>query len=240
MKIAVIGDSISEGIGRQKQNYCNLLEDKFKSYEFKNFSLTGTTIKYALDKKEEIISYRPDILIMCYGQVEALTRPNPATFAYKMIPKRYKGLGMIDPRALYTSKYPQRIFQKIDSFIRYNLKKILIHLFGYIQWVEIEEFERLYKKFINDIKPHIKYIVVLSTVNINDKYFPSCTNQFLQYNKVINKISSESKLVFIDIYKELSLYSYDEVFLEDHFHPSIKGYDVISNLITNQINDLRR
>lgn len=238
LKIAIIGDSISEGIGSKKINYCKILESQFKDFQFKNFSLTGTTIKYALQQKDNILHYNPEVLIVCYGQVEALTRPKDNTIAYRLAPSRYKRLGMMDPRALYTSKSLKKLVQKFDSNIRYNFKKLLIRNLGYVQWVGIEEFEELYMKFIESVSKNIKYVILLSTVNINDHYFPYCTNEFQKYNKVIEKIALEKNLSYINIYNQLSHYEFDEVFLHDHFHPNSQGYEVISRSIAEKINKL--
>ena len=49
MKIAIFGDSISEGIGSRKYNYAKELEKIMKSdnnIEIYNYSYTGTTINY--------------------------------------------------------------------------------------------------------------------------------------------------------------------------------------------------
>ncbi|WP_455579996.1 hypothetical protein [Faecalibacillus intestinalis] len=98
MKIAIFGDSISEGIGSRKYNYAKELEKIMKSddnnIEIYNYSYTGTTINYIFSLNEwKNIKF--DLIIVAYGNVDGMLRPNLDKFPnfYKYLPKRYKKMG---------------------------------------------------------------------------------------------------------------------------------------------------
>ena len=77
IKIAVVGDSITQGIGSKKINYVEIMKtDLGRNFSIKNYGLTGTTIKYAYEIIEEINEYNPDIVVLSYGNVDAQIRPN--------------------------------------------------------------------------------------------------------------------------------------------------------------------
>ena len=110
MKIAILGDSISEGLGSKKINYVRplfeYLEEKLptEQIEIGNYSKTGKTIHYALDIIDDVNSFNPDVVIIMCGIVDAMIRPNPSHKPnfYWLVPKRYRGNGMLHPRPFYS------------------------------------------------------------------------------------------------------------------------------------------
>lgn len=237
MRIAVLGDSITEGIGRKKVNYCSNLERQLNNSVVKNFGFTGSTIRYTLKIQEEVLRFNPDVLIVFYGNVDALPRVNSNSKIYKLLPKRYKALGMMDPRALYSSKKAKRAIQKIDSAFRYRLKKVLLKTTGSIQWVNIVDFEDIYTEFLLCFKDTDTKIILLSTVPMYEKYFPKANEEYIKYNNIIHKLAKEMGGQYIDLYNELQNYSKEEIYLSDYFHPNAYGYEVISKLIVRCIDD---
>lgn len=235
MKIAILGDSISEGIGSKKVNYCDFLQELMPQCKIYNFALTGTTIKYGLEIKDKIIEYNPDVVVIFYGNVDALPRMKENCRAYKYIPNRYKGLGMSDPRALYTRKKPKMYFQYIDSFIRYNLKNLIIKLYGYTQWTTLNEFESYYDELLKGIMKENRKIILLTNVPIDEKFFPNSNYEYNRYNAVIHEKGKKYKLDIIDIYNQLSIYKQEDIFLKDKYHPNKKGYKIIAELIYNKL-----
>ena len=194
MKIAIYGDSISEGIGKRKVNYSEFIKEglsqKYQNIIIDNFAHTGTTIKY-LDEVlgSNITEY--DVIIIGYGNVDGMLRPDimHRPNYYRFLPSRYKQNGMLNPRPYYSSKYWRKIIQHLDSIVRTKLNKILLSCQGSTTWVSVEEFERIYKNNITKIKcsGEKKKIVLLSTVRVGEKYFPGTNLSYEKYNEVIRE-----------------------------------------------------
>lgn len=235
MKVIILGDSISEGIGSKKVNYCKILESRLPNLNFSNLALTGTTITYCQTIMKDVLDIKPDIVIMFYGNVDALPRVKENTFVYKCIPKRYKGLGMMDPRALYTSRKKKRFIQKIDSFIRYKMKNTIIKYQGYTQWTPAKEFKEKYDQILSIFKKNGINVITISNVPISEKYFNHANLEYKNYNHIIEGLSNKYEYEYINLYKELSGYKLNEVFLHDLYHPNKYGYEIISDLITEKI-----
>lgn len=236
MKIAIMGDSISQGIGSKKINYAKILE---KDYQVNNFALTGTTTKYALDIIEDVIDYNPNLVILFYGNVDALPRVKSNTWVYKnIIPKRYKGLGMFDPRALYTSKLYKKIFQIIDSQFRYRLKNLLIKLQGYEQWVKIDEFKINYDEILNKLISNDIKVITISNVPIDENYFNNANKEYKKYNTIIKDLSNKYNCNFINLDLDLDKNNLKNIFLKDLYHPNQLGYEIISDLINREIKNM--
>lgn len=245
MKCVVLGDSISEGIGKKKINYVNDLQ-KETNYEFINLAKTGTTIVYANNLINEIINYGPDIAIIMYGSVDAQIRPNIDKNKYnikKFIPNRYLQKGMLDERAFYSKKIYRIIPDKIDNFIRKILKKIVVLTQGTIQLVPINQFTNIYTNFIKTLKKKNIKPILISTVFIDDKYFLNSSIEYEKYNNVIKKIAAKEKCIFIDLYNELKnskeIHGWDMYFSKDHFHPNERGYKFIADNISKKCKEVK-
>lgn len=229
MKIAIMGDSISQGIGSKKINYSDILSN---NHEVKNFALTGTTTEYAIEIIDSVLKYEPDVVILFYGNVDALPRVKTNTLIYKkIIPKRYKRLGMLDPRALYTSNKFKKIFQKFDSNLRFRLKNFLINKQGYEQWVCLESFKKNYDIILNKLKKRKIKVITISNVPISEKYFNYATEEYLKYNSVIKELSIRYNAKFIDLYYEFKDFDLEKIFLYDLYHFNLNGYKILSEFI---------
>ncbi|MDN5372920.1 MAG: hypothetical protein PWR19_1966 [Carnobacterium sp.] len=242
VNIAILGDSISEGIGSKKYNYCNLLKQNIEietdvTCTVKNFAYTGTTIEYANEIFKDVLDFKPDIIISFYGNVDAMVRPKITGKPnyYSLIPKRFKKNGMLDPRPFYSSNKVRCFFEHIDSFIRYNLKKILLKLQGDYCWVNIESFIEEYELFLERVSSANCKIFMVSTVVVDEYYFPGTQKNYRKYNKCIEKIANDKGANYIDVYNPLSKYNWDDVFNKDHFHPNTNGYKILASILTDNI-----
>ncbi len=233
MKIAICGDSISEGIGSLKINYQPLLQEKFKNVEIKNFAHTGSMINHMDQIELNIRKFDPDILILFYGNVDAMTRPKSKSVFYRFLPNRYRKNGMLSPRALFTRRFFVRGFQKIESLFRICLNKLLIKICGYEVWMTVDKFEEKYTEVLK--KYSGKNIILISTVPVYEKWFPHTNEQYVIYNKIIKELSEKNGCEFINAYDILSKYEWDNVFLADRFHLSQGGYEVIAEEISKAI-----
>lgn len=238
MNIIIYGDSISEGIGKRKNNYCDCLKKKLEKngedVNIINYAHTGTTIKYM----SELLNLQlPEcnIVIIGYGNVDAMLRPdlNHRPNYYKYLPSRYKQNGMLNPRPYYSNRWYKKVLQKFDSYIRTKLNVVLLSIQGKTRWVSIDEFREEYVKCIKKIKGGgCEKIILLSTVRVGDKYFPGTNTEYQKYNMVIKDISKIENCIFIDLY---SLLNDKKYFYEDLFHPNIAGYEMIAKAIYKKI-----
>lgn len=236
MKIAIFGDSISEGIGSRKYNYAKELEKIMKTddnnIEIYNYSYTGTTINYIFSLNEwKNIKF--DLIIVAYGNVDGMLRPNLDKFPnfYKYLPKRYKKNGMLNPRPYYSKRWYKSLFQHIDSFIRWNLNRFLLKFQGETTWVSLKEFENKYSKIMCDFSNITNNIILLSTVKVSNKYFPNTNNSYVKYNEIIKRVAEKYNCIYIDLFDQIN----EDEFYEDLFHPNQKGYIHIANLLLEKI-----
>lgn len=246
--ISIWGDSISEGIGKKKMNYCqSLAENLNNEVEIYNFAKTGSTIDFAYEKFKEVEEKNFDIGIIMYGSVDAQIRPNLERNRYgvcRIIPNRYKIGGMLSPRAFYSQKWYRYIPDRMDNIVRFILNKLVLLTQGKIQWVSIEKFELYYRKLISEMRQAgIKKLILVSTLYIDDKFFLNSSHEYEKYNHVIKKIADETGAKYIDVFSKfkeiVSTKGWGVCYSYDHFHPNKEGYDLIAVALARTIKSIR-
>lgn len=242
MKIILLGDSITQGLGSKKINFTKELQ-KLMGEETKitNLALTGTTILYAIDILDKIKEEKPDLVFILYGNVDAQIRPNREGFIFKKLPTRFKinNGSMISPRPFYSQQWDKKILQKGENLLRTIIRKLIYAVDGTEQWVDINEFETTYCLLcdkLNDLQ--INYFLC-STVYIDNKLFPGSLEEYAKYNNVIKKLAIRNRVPFIDIYNMFSTAvlekGWSKYYNYDHFHPNEAGYILMAEKIVKEI-----
>lgn len=239
MKIAILGDSISEGLGSKKFNYCKELKENIErdlniSCYIKNFACTGKTILYANEIRETVKEFNPDIIVSFFGSVDGMVRPQKKEPFWSLLPDRYKKNGMLDPRPFYSRKTSRSIIEHLDSFIRFRLKLILMKICGTYSWVDLELFEKEYKSLLKYFSKGPKMLLI-STVYIDDYYFPGSNSNFNLYNACIKNLAKEFSCNFIDLRPHQRKLKWKEIYNSDHFHPNKNGYTWYAEIIGKEI-----
>lgn len=238
IRIAVFGDSISEGIGSRKVNYCDCLQELLRNYYniviVDNYAHTGTMISYIEDIKEQWCGKRYDVVIIAYGNVDAMLRPdlNHTPNLYALLPSRYKKNGMLNPRPYFSRKWYRSIGQHFDSWFRWHLNRFLLNFQGTTTWVSESEFEKKYSIVLENLKKISGSFILLSTVHVSDRYFPGTNSSYMKYNEIIRSLSQHYHTVYVDLYN-LDFSTND--FYDDNFHPNEEGYKRIAATICDEI-----
>lgn len=244
MKCVILGDSISEGIGTKHINYIpKLINYTGGRYEFVNLAKTGTTVKYAEQNIERIISENPDCVLIMYGSVDAQIRANLNGNRFginKIIPKRYKIGGMLEPRAFYSKKLHRWFPDRADNIIRCILKKIILITEGKTQWVSMDEFRESYRKVVGSVIAQGIKVIAVSTIYLDDKFFLNSNMEYIKFNKIIIDISKDFNVDYIDLYsllkESVKKYGWDRYYSHDHFHPNQKGYEFFAKILSDNLN----
>ena len=192
MKIAIFGDSISDGIGSKHINYENDLFALIPGLSILNYSKSGETILYANSIKEEVAQHNPDIAIIFCGSVDGLIRANlegTSKFIKRIIPKRNKEPGMLEQRPFYSKNFFKRQINHIDNICRKVLKKIVIASGGTTQRVPIDLFERNYDDLIKYLTQKNINCILISSMFVDDKFFLKSNFELMKYNKIIENCS---------------------------------------------------
>lgn len=232
IKIVLLGDSITEGIGSRKINYSNdlknILEKNNINAEIYNLAVTGTTVEYGLSIIQKIKALSPDYVIIMYGSVDVQVRPNMETNYWKILtltPKRYKDVkGMLNPRPFSSKKFPRNILDALDNFYRWIWKKVVIKTQGTMQYLEINEFTKLYEELVNTLS--VYKLILCSTIYLDEKIYGENTiNNYIKTNEAIKKIAKTKNAGYVDVYnliKNVTANDWSNALLKDHFHPNEK------------------
>ena len=84
MKVLLLGDSITQGLGSKRINFADELNDLLgENYEIINYAASGTTIIYAYSNMDLIIDSECEVVCILYGNVDAQLKPNRKGHIFK-------------------------------------------------------------------------------------------------------------------------------------------------------------
>lgn len=242
MKIILLGDSITQGLGSKKVNFVKALEERLgDKYAIVNFAMTGSTIHYANEIAGRIIEENPKLVINLYGNVDAQLRVNREGLLFKHLPGRFGSPNgsMILPRPFYSHIWYKSLLQHIENGIRTIFRNLIYRVDGTEQWVPLAEFKVCYERLSQTLMTQGIPMMVCSTVYIDDKLFPGSQEQYQVYNSFLKQYAIENSMAYIDFYNLLKRMvekeGWKKYYNHDHFHPNGTGYLVMAKKIAETI-----
>jgi hypothetical protein len=238
MKVAIVGDSIANGLGVAGKSYKDILQARIEDMlgiDMELFDYTASAKPIMETNRanlEEIINIKPDIVIFGHGITEAMIRPSPKYL--KVLPRRYKRPGWMDPRPFYSKKWRKRVLEKLESSFRWRLKRFIILKYGGESIVSKSVFIKEVNLFITSILTQTQSnIIFVTQMGVDEKYYPYSQGQLNEYeNEIINLCTVDTRLTYIKGSEILSQWS---DFFEDHFHPNFIGHQKLAVSIYEKI-----
>ena len=245
MKIILLGDSITQGLGSKKVNFTEELSNLCCQDQIVNMALTGTTITYASERLNIFLEEKPEIVIILYGNVDAQLKPSRTGHIFKMLPSRFAHAdgSMLLPRPFYSHTWYKNWGQHIENWMRTIFRKLIYLIDGTEQWVSITEFIDEYRFVCKSFRDHDIRVICCSTVAIDEKLFPGSNAEYIKYNDKIKEIAEELGCIYLDIYARFNSLIMNEgwkgFYNYDHFHPNGKGYQLMAKWIYEGIERLK-
>lgn len=241
MKIVLLGDSITQGLGSKKINFTEELSKLCSNAQIVNMALTGTTIRYAKENIGEYLKQKPDVVVVLYGNVDAQLKPSRSGRLFKMLPPRFAHSdgSMLLPRPFYSHIWYKCLGQRIENCMRTFFRNLIYMVDGTEQWVTIGQFTDTYYEVCKKFRENDVRVVCCSTVAIDEKLFPGSGNEYLKYNAEISRIAKEMECAYVDLYEKFQSSvkhdGWDKVYNDDHFHPNGEGYCLMAKWIHDGI-----
>ena len=232
VKIVVLGDSIAEGLGVKNASYGELLCAELiatgRPASLLNLAHTGYQISDSLKLTEKMIEGNPDIVIISHGITEALIRPKQK--AMRFVPRRWRQKGWLDPRPYFSRKPFKRLYQKMESALRWRWKVFLIRVAGGEAWMAQSEFEKNLSELLYIALNKTSAVIILMTPpELDEKFFPGSPQSLQNYRnclcQTVMTLQETKRVLVCDIANDLEKWG---DFFDDHFHPNTKGHAKIA------------
>lgn len=233
MRIIVLGDSIAQGLGVKGQAYADLLGNQII-----NLAQSAAQIDYSYSLLPEIAALQPDIVIIAHGITEAIVRPTPA--ALKLIPKRWRKIGWLDPRPYFSRRFHKRCYQQSESALRWRVKVLLIRCFGGQTLGLPDDFEcSLFTMTEALLRQTQAHVILLTHTGIDERFYPKSAASLERYllcaKSAASRASSPARVSFCNVSGRLDRWS---DYFADHFHPNAVGHEKIAKAIRGIITGL--
>lgn len=244
MKIVLLGDSITQGLGSKRINFTEELSKLCSNAQIKNMALTGTTIQYAVDNISAYLNQKPDLVIVLYGNVDAQLKPCRSGRVFRRLPARFAHSdgSMLLPRPFYSHVWYRYLGQRVENWMRTILRNLIYAIDGTEQWVPIDIFAEAYFDVCKTFRDNGINVVCCSTVAIDDRLFPGSNIEYQRYNAEILRIAKSLGCIYVDLYEEfknaVDHACWSKWYNDDHFHPNGQGYRLMAKWIHKGIMDL--
>lgn len=242
MKVLLLGDSITQGLGSKRINFADELNDLLgENYEIINYAASGTTIMYVYSNMDFVIDSGCEVVCILYGNVDAQLKPNRKGHIFKYLPHRFKinDGSMLLPRPFYSHKKYKKILQRIENGVRTFFRTLIYKIDGIEQWVPFNDFQSIYDEVVQTLIKNDRKIILCSTVFIDNKLFPGTIEEYNKYNQFIKVTAEKNGGYYIDLYSTfenlVNVYGWDHCYNYDHFHPNAEGYRVMAKMLCDAI-----
>lgn len=113
-------------------------------------------------------------------------------------------------------------------------------LIGKKECIPIEDFKRNLKKIVKIAKKHTKKVVLVGLTPVDERFTNDYEGTYFfddrikEYNTVIDGISKNEKILFIDLYSKMIKTNYKKL-LDDGLHPNAEGYELMYKIIKKEL-----
>lgn len=242
MKVILLGDSITQGLGSKAVNFVDELEKRLNDGDkVLNWALTGTTIDYVETILGDIEAESPDCAVILYGNVDAQIKPSRTGKVFKRLPKRFRGPNgaMIMPRPFYSHTWYKNILQHMENVLRTVFRKLVYAVDGSEQWMPLDRFKDEMGSVCGKMTGSGIRVIICSTVYIDDELFPGSDGEYQKYNDHMRRYASQQGLTYVDLYGALKdaveSGGWSAYYNHDHFHPNGCGYLIMAEKIAEAV-----
>jgi len=213
----VFGGSTAAGFGVGGHRFTQLVAARLELEEL-NLAGTGALLDHTVTVTDGAADC--EVVIAMHGMGEALVRPPQR--ALRLMPRRWRRRGWMDPRAYYSSRLQKRIPQRIESAVRWRVKVALIRLTGGEQLMPRDEFAALHARFLDSLRHQgVPTIVVVGSPLVDERYFPHSLANGIEYEQIAREQAEAAGAIFVS--SATTLDRWDDYFL-DHLHPTAAGH----------------
>ncbi|WOF22261.1 SGNH/GDSL hydrolase family protein [Microbacterium betulae] len=224
--IAIFGDSIVEGLGVRGGRYADLVAAR-TGLRLLDYSVSGSTVA---DSAERFRAEPADVAyaVIAHGVTEPIPRPRDA--ALRLLPRRYRRRGWMDPRAYFSRRRWKHVLERVESALRWRTKNVLMACAGSDVLLSIDDYERALRALVLMLEERGAVVLVLGPPHIDARFFPGAPEGQARYAAVAEKVAPH----FVATQPGLKAWS---DYFADHFHPNDSGHAKLADLVTTWIGD---
>jgi lysophospholipase L1-like esterase len=226
VRITLFGDSIAAGLGTRGRSYGRLMADRLGA-ELVDYSATARDVRQSLCLAEDMVP--SDLVLIAHGITEAIIRPKPRTLRY--MPRRWRALGWMDPRPYYSARLRKRLFQRLESAVRWRAKVQLLRFGGY-RLDDPATYAATLLALVD--RCQATRIVILGPPSVDPRFFPGSPVSYAAFADAGRRMAEVAAVEYYDLTDVCGEWA---DYLLDHFHPSTQGHQRIATAVLRRLLD---
>jgi hypothetical protein len=185
-RVAVLGCSLASGLGVREQSVGRVAAATLgaEAVLFKARARAG--IDDVLAVVPRVGAFRPDLVIVSSGNVEALVHPRRVVehVLERCAPKGWHGDVGLDPRPYFSADPAKARRQKVESAAKVLLKNILVRPFGGYTRMSLTEYEPLFRRLLEELTATGAAVVVLGPSKVSPLFFPHSQRNLARFERL--------------------------------------------------------
>lgn len=205
--------------------YPQMVQQKSLDFKYKVYGLSGATTTDSLEKLDEVLCEKPNMLIYGFGVNDALPRGLKRKTRSRLIKYMYN-LKLNDTQRLWVRRYLLNPLEYVGQFLC-TVK----------QYTSIEVFTDNLNKLIERCNQEQVDLILLNIAPVYNYRFVNADKYIEKYNDVASEICKLKQVKYIDVYRCFKVDETDDVLATDRFHYGSKGHLLVANEINKLMND---
>jgi lysophospholipase L1-like esterase len=225
-RVVVFGDSIADGLGARGRGFPVLVAERL-GVELLNLSASACMVDTSVSVVGSCRS--GDLVVVMHGITEAIPRVLPARLRW--IPARWAGPARMDPRPYYSSRLGRRILERIDSAVRWRVKRLLMHG-STATLMTPDDYARNLDLLLTAAASKATMVIVISGCQVNDRFYPHAQTALRRYSTITRESAGRHGVACADVSQALDRW---RDFLADDFHPSSRGHEKLASVVLSAV-----
>lgn len=164
-------------------------------------------------------------VVLIWIVIDSLLKPPLRVLRF--LPRRYARYGILCPRAVFSSRRPKRILQRIESFFTWRFRNLLIRVFGNEQ-VEDAKYEQALDEAVAALLAKGCRPVLVGHAAVSGRYFYGSSGTYDRHRKIVCRVAELNGQTYVPADQILDRW---DDYVQDRIHPNERGHRKLAKFV---------
>ncbi len=227
---AFLGDSIVEGVGRERVSFVTGLAERLRAagrseVEVLNLAAEATTAKDDVGLLPRLRELAPGRVFIQRGALESIVRPACLASGRwpRWVPTAWRAPFAMDPRVYFSEAWWRQAKQRSIDALKQRARLTLLARHGGRPLAAPEAIIEAVGATVEELREVGASVTILGLLPVDDRVFPGSAAQFERVNAGLRELAAHSGAPFVAWKDVAGPPDFARDFLRDGFHPSPAG-----------------
>jgi hypothetical protein len=231
----VLGCSLASGLGVRDQSVGRIAAKTLDADAVLFKAKAKARIDDAFTHLPKVEAFRPDLVILSSGNVEAFVHPHRIfeRLLERFAPKGWHGDVGLDPRPYFSAEPAKARTQKRESAAKVFLKNVLIRPFGGYRHMTDADYESHLSRLLDELTAKGAAVVLVGPCPVSRYYFPYSRRNLRRLEETQRAVAAARPRV--GYVSPIDLIDRRTEFQADRAHPTIAGHERLAKAVVESV-----